>query len=34
MGGEALHFSKDQGTTFWTRFVWDVMWIFPLENEL
>ena len=33
-GGEAVHFSKDPGTSWWTRFVWGVMRIFPLENEL
>lgn len=33
-GGEPVQFSKDPGTTWWTRFVWGVMRIFPLENEL
>ena len=32
--GEAVQFSKDPGTSWWTRFVWGVMRIFPLENEL
>ena len=32
--GEPVQFSKDPGTTWWTRFVWGVMRIFPLENEL
>ena len=33
-GGEPVQFSTDPGTTWWTRFVWGVMRIFPLENEL
>ena len=33
-GGEPVQFSKDPGTSWWTRFVWGVMRIFPLENEL
>ena len=32
--GEPVQFSKDPGTSWWTRFVWGVMRIFPLENEL
>ena len=32
--GETVQFSKDPGTSWWTRFVWGVMRIFPLENEL
>ena len=32
--GEAVQFSKDPGTSWWTRFVWGVMRILPLENEL
>ena len=32
--GEAVQLSKDPGTSWWTRFVWGVMRIFPLENEL
>ena len=33
-GGEPVQFSKDPGTSWWTRFVWGVMRVFPLENEL
>ena len=32
--GEPVQFNKDPGTSWWTRFVWGVMRIFPLENEL
>ena len=32
--GESIQFSKDPGTSWWTRFVWGVMRVFPLENEL
>ena len=32
--GAPAQFSKDPGTSWWTRFVWGVMRIFPLENEL
>ena len=32
--GKPAQFSKDPGTSWWTRFVWGVMRIFPLENEL
>ena len=32
--GEQVELSKDPGTTWWNRFVWGVMRIFPLENEL
>ena len=32
--GEPVQYSKDPGTSWWTRFVWGVMRIFPLENEL
>jgi putative cardiolipin synthase len=32
--GEPAQFSKDPGTSWWTRFVWGVMRVFPLENEL
>jgi len=32
--GEPVQFSKDPGTSWWTRFVWGVMRVFPLENEL
>ena len=32
--GETVQFSKDPGTSWWTRFVWGVMRILPLENEL
>jgi putative cardiolipin synthase len=34
VAGEPAQFSKDPGTSWWTRFVWGVMRIFPLENEL
>ncbi|MDG1932369.1 MAG: phospholipase D family protein [Luminiphilus sp.] len=33
-GNEAVQLSKDPGTSWWTRFVWGVMRLFPLENEL
>jgi len=32
--GKAVELNKDPGTTWWNRFVWSVMRIFPLENEL
>jgi putative cardiolipin synthase len=32
--GEQVELNKDPGTTWWNRFVWGVMRIFPLENEL
>jgi len=32
--GKAVELNKDPGTTWWNRFVWCVMRIFPLENEL
>jgi len=32
--GEQVELNKDPGTTWWSRFVWGVMRIFPLENEL
>ena len=32
--GERVELNKDPGTTWWNRFVWSVMRIFPLENEL
>jgi putative cardiolipin synthase len=32
--GEPVQFNKDPGTSWWTRFVWGVMRVFPLENEL
>jgi putative cardiolipin synthase len=32
--GEPVQLSKDPGTSWWTRFVWGVMRVFPLENEL
>jgi len=34
VGGEMVELNKDPGTTWWNRFVWGVMRIFPLENEL
>jgi putative cardiolipin synthase len=34
VGGEMVELNKDPDTTWWNRFVWGVMRIFPLENEL
>ena len=33
-GGEPVQLHKDPGSTWWNRFVWGVMRILPLENEL
>jgi len=32
--GEMVELTKDPGTSGWTRFVWGLMRIFPVENEL
>ena len=32
--GEAVELGKDPGSTWWNRFVWGLMRLFPLENEL
>jgi putative cardiolipin synthase len=34
VGGEMVALNKDPGTTWWNRFLWGLMRIFPLENEL
>ena len=32
--GEPVELDKDPGSTWWNRFVWGLMRLFPLENEL